>query len=705
MTSRKERWRFRHIASRGLVGQIPSLRLPSVLVFGEVLPMFSSYYSALRLVLGSVLLLPVTSAVVSRAVAAPPTKSDEKSDKPLFTADLPDDAAIARALREHYTKYEYRIPMRDGARLYTIAYVPKDAAQTYPLLMTRTPYSVDPYGVDNYPSAKTRRITSRIVPSTVLLQSGYIFVQQDVRGRMMSEGSFVDVRPHLPNKKTAQDIDESSDSWDTLDFLVKNVPNNNGKAGIWGISYPGFYAAQAAIDAHPALKAVSPQAPVTDWFAGDDFHHNGALFLADAFLFYSNFGKPRPKPTTKASWDRDIDTDDAYDFFLKLGPLSNCNTQHLKGEIPFWNDLMRHPNFDDFWKVRNPRPHYRGLKSAVMTVGGWFDAEDLFGALATYRSIEAQNPGIENTLVMGPWAHGGWARTAGDSLGDIQFGAKTGLYYRDKILAPFFERHLKDRKPPAQAEAHIFETGTNQWRAYDSWPPRGASTQTLLLQGNGKLGAKGMPSASATEADSYLSDPAKPVPFLDKISLEHGDYMNADQRFASRRPDVLTYVTEELASDVTLAGPVRANLWVSTTGTDADFVVKIIDVYPSSYPNPEPNPHELRMGGYQQLVRGEIMRGRYRNSLEKPEPFVPGQVTQVAFSLPDISHTFRTGHRMMVQIQSSWFPLVDRNPQTFVDIYHATEADFRTATMTVHRSRQHQSGIQLTVGKGTLPEK
>ena len=312
MTSRKERWRFRHIASRGLVGQIPSLRLPSVLVFGEVLPMFSSYYSALRLVLGSVLLLPVTSAVVSRAVAAPPTKSDEKSDKPLFTADLPDDAAIARALREHYTKYEYRIPMRDGARLYTIAYVPKDAAQTYPLLMTRTPYSVDPYGVDNYPSAKTRRITSRIVPSTVLLQSGYIFVQQDVRGRMMSEGSFVDVRPHLSNKKTAQDIDESSDSWDTFDFLVKNVPNNNGKAGIWGISYPGFYAAQAAIDAHPALKAVSPQAPVTDWFAGDDFHHNGALFLADAFLFYSNFGKPRPKPTTKASWDRDIDTDDAY---------------------------------------------------------------------------------------------------------------------------------------------------------------------------------------------------------------------------------------------------------------------------------------------------------------------------------------------------------------------------------------------------------
>lgn len=640
------------------------------------------------------------------APAATPGPGDEK---PLVPYELTDAAAIARAYREYYTKYEYRIPMRDGVRLYTVVYVPKDAPQRWPILLIRTPYSIGPYGIDNYPTADTRRLATLYAPSPAFVRAGFILAAQDVRGRFMSEGNFVDVRPlNLPHSKTT--VDESTDASDTLEFLVKNVPRNNGRVGTWGVSYPGFYAAQSAVDAHPALKAVSPQAPVTDWFAGDDFHHNGALFLSDAFLFYASFGKPRPAPTAKVRWEEDPETGDGYQFFLELGPLSNVNARHFKGEIAFWNDIVAHPDYDAFWQARNPRPAYKGLTPAMLTVGGWFDAEDCFGALETYRAIERQNPGLESTLVVGPWGHGGWARSDGDRHGDVEFGARTSHFYNEQVVLPFFERHLKGRSRPALPEAQVFETGTNEWRGYDAWPPRGATPQRLFLGAAGSLSAR--PPAGAAEGDAFPSDPQHPVPFTDKFYLGHGEYMSGDQRFASRRPDVLGYKSAPLEADVTLAGPLRADLWVSSSSTDADFVVKLIDVYPDNHqPGAGAGPsgngggggHEVRLAGYQQLVRGEVMRARYRNRLDKPEPMVPGQPTRISFSLPDINHSFRAGHRLMVQVQSSWFPLVDRNPQSYVDIYQAKESDFRAATHTVYRGGDHPSSLEVTLLRGSLP--
>lgn len=637
-----------------------------------------------------------------RAVAEP-----RKADDLLVRDALENDAAVARAIREHYTKYEYRIPMRDGTKLFTVAYVPKDPAHTYPIMFQRTPYSVAPYGIDNYPDGRNARFVRRFAPSTGFIREGYIFVHQDVRGRLMSEGTFVDVRPHATKKG---EIDESTDAWDTIDWLVKNVPSNNGKVGTWGISYPGFYAAQSAVDAHPALKAVSPQAPVTDWFMGDDFHHNGALFIADAFDFYASFGKPRPKPTKKSTWGFDHDVADVYDYFLAMGPVANANAKYVESGIisgiPFWDEMMAHPTRDEWWKARDPRPSYRNVKPAVLTVGGWFDGEDCFGALETYRAFERQSPGAENTLVMGPWSHGGWSRSDGDRHGDITFGQKTSLHYREQIELPFFRRHLKGQgKRDTSAEAYVFETGTNVWQTYAAWPPREAKKATLHFHAGGKLGAAA-PAAGEDESgfDAYVSDPAKPVPYRAKHgpSIE-SDYMSDDQRFAARRPDVVVFQTGELDADVAFAGPLEAKLWVSTTGTDADFIVKLVDAYPQDHADPEPNPSGVHMGGYQQLVRGEVMRGKFRNSFEKPEPFEPGKPVLVHFTLPDVAHTFRTGHRIMVQVQSTWFPLVDRNPQTFTDITKATGADFRTATHRLHRTPQQASSLDVTLVRGTLP--
>jgi putative CocE/NonD family hydrolase len=638
--------------------------------------------------------------------STPPAVAEpRKVDDPLFHEPLDSDAAVVRAIREHYTKFEYRIPMRDGAKLFTIAYVPKDTTRTYPIMLQRTPYSIAPYGIDNYPDGKDARAFRKFAPSKAFIREGYIFVHQDVRGRLMSEGTFVDVRPHATTKGG---IDESTDSWDTIDWLVKNVPSNNGRVGSWGISYPGFYAAQTAVDAHPALKAVSPQAPVTDWFMGDDFHHNGAFFLADGFDFYASFGKPRPKPTKKSVWGFDHDVADVYDYFLALGPLSNANTKYLENGIAFWNDMMAHPTRDEFWKARDPRPYYRNVKPAVMTVGGWFDGEDCFGALETYRAFEKQSPGAENVLVMGPWRHGGWARNDGDRHGDISFGQKTSLHYREAIELPFFRRHLKGKGREEGAkgtEAFVFETGTNVWQTYSAWPPRGAKKATLHFHARGVLGAA-PPALGEDEGgfDAYVSDPQKPVPYRAKTGAEiDGDYMSDDQRFASRRPDVVTFATGELDSDVSFAGPLEAKLYVSTTGTDADFVVKLVDTYPQDYADPDPNPSGVHMGGYQQLVRAEVMRGKFRNSFEKPEAFEPGKPVLVHFTLPDVAHTFRTGHRIMVQVQSSWFPLVDRNPQTFTDIYAAKEADFHAATHRLYRTPDKPSSLEVTLLRGTLP--
>jgi putative CocE/NonD family hydrolase len=615
------------------------------------------------------------------------------ADKPKVLAG----AELKEYIRANYTKYEYQIPMRDGVKLFTAVYVPKDDSQKYPIMLIRTPYSVAPYGADKYPN--------ELRPSAHFVQSGYIFVYQDVRGRWMSEGEFVNVRPHNPEKKP-KEVDESSDTYDTVDWLIKNVKGHNGNVGITGISYPGFYAVCGMIDAHPAVKAVSPQAPVTDWFIGDDFHHNGCLFLPHCFNFMYGFGKNRPEPTKKfGRVGLEHGTPDGYKFFLDMGPLKNADAKYYKGEIAFWNEVMQHGNYDDFWKARNIRAHVKNIKPAVMTVGGWYDAENLFGALGVYKHAEANNPPKFNHLVMGPWDHGGWSRPDGDRHGDIRFGAKTADFFREKVEFPFFEVHLKGAGADSQPKAWVFETGTNVWRKLDAWPPKDAKKTAYYLHSYGKLGD--VPNATVPaelngdgSSDSFDSDPAKPVPFINKTDIGMvKEYMTADQRFASTRPDVLVYQGPELKHDLTLAGPIEVELFVSTTGTDADWVVKVIDVYPDDYPDPDPNPTGVRMGGYQQLIRGEPFRGKFRNSFEKPEPFKPGEVAKVKFTMPDVYHTLRPGHRLMVQVQSTWFPLVDRNPQTFCDIYKADEKDFKKQTHRVYRDSDHPSKITLGVVK------
>ena len=596
-------------------------------------------------------------------------------------------------VRLNYTKVEYQIPMRDGVKLFTAVYLPKNQAQTYPIMLSRTPYSVAPYGPDAFKAS--------LGPSDICMREGYIFVYQDVRGRMMSEGEFEDVRPQLRPGHGPREIDESTDTWDTIEWLLKHVPNHNGRVGMYGISYPGFYTSAGMINAHPALKAASPQAPISDWFIGDDFHHNGALYLSHAFNFFSGFGQPRPRPTTQSGSRFNYGTDDGYDFYLKIGAMPNVNDRQFKGGIRFWNDLMAHETYDAFWQSRNLRPHLTEIKPAVMTVGGWFDAEDLFGALETYRSVERQSPGASNMLVMGPWVHGGWSRTDGDVLGDVRFGAKTGPFYREQIEAPFFAYHLKGHADPKLPEAFVFETGRNQWRRLDAWPPNEAKPVSLYLNAGKRLSPE--PPSEAGAFDEYVSDPAAPVPYINHTSATMTrEHMVDDQRFAAARPDVLTYMTDVLDHDVTVAGPIRPSLQVSTTGTDSDFVVKLIDVYPADAAPGAADPAvwSPRMAGYQQLVRGDVMRGKFRNSYEKPEAFVPGRVATVEYVMPDIFHTFRRGHRIMVQIQSSWFPLVNVNPQTFCNINTATAADAQKATERVYRSKDASSRVILSVLEG-----
>ena len=592
-------------------------------------------------------------------------------------------------VKANYTKYEYHVPMRDGTRLFTSVYVPKDQSQKYPILLTRTPYSCRPYGVDQY--------RNDVGPNALFGKDGFIFASQDVRGKWMSEGEFVNMRPHIPNKQNPTQIDESSDAYDTVDWLIKNIPGHNGRVGVWGVSYPGYYAACALIDAHPAIVCGSPQAPINDWFVGDDWHHNGALILPHLFNFMSKFGHERPEPTKKIDHPFDYGTPDGYDFFLKMGPLANANPKHFQDKIGFWNDAMQHGTYDEFWKSRDLRPHLKNIRPAVLTVGGWFDAENLFGALATYQRIEATNPQTSNTLVMGPWRHGQWNSDAGLALGHVQFNAKTGDYYREQIELPFFQYHLKGKGEFKHPEAWVFETGTNLWRQEEKWPPAAAKSRSLFLHAGGKL-SFAEPEGGAGAVDEYISDPAKPVPYIDWTETGLSpNYMVADQRFAARRPDVLVYQTEILERDLRLAGPIEVDLTVSTTGTDSDWIVKIIDVYPDDYPDPAENPMKIRMGGFQQLIRGDVMRGKFRNSFEKPEAFQPGEPTRVRFQLPDICHAFRPGHRLMIQIQSSWFPLVDRNPQTFVDIYAAKPENFQKATQRVYRSGAGASKLVVRV--------
>jgi len=594
-------------------------------------------------------------------------------------------------VKAHYTKTEQLIQMRDGVKLFTSIYVPKNTAQKYPIMLNRTPYTVAPYGADAY--------KENVGPSPAFAREGYIFVYQDVRGRWLSEGEYVNVRPHRAQKNGTKDIDESTDTYDTVEWLLKNVPHHNGRVGMWGISYPGFYVSAGIIDSHPAIKAASPQAPIADWFIGDDFRHNGALFLPHSFNFLASFGRPRPKPTTQAPPRFQHGTPDGYKFFLEMGPLKNANEKYFKDEVAFWNEMMAHPNYDEYWQARNLLPHLKNIKTAVMTVGGWFDAEDLYGALKTYESIERRNPGIYNVLVMGPWFHGGWSRGDGEGLGDARFGAKTSAFYREQIELPFFNFHLKDKGELKLPEAYVFRTGANVWEQRAEWPPKNAAAQALYFHANGRL-ALTPQGESATAFDEYVSDPGKPVPVTTKTAIGMTrEYMVDDQRHAATRPDVLVYQTDALTEDVTIAGPIVASLFVSTTGTDSDFVVKLIDVYPDNAPDNEPNPSDVRMAGYQMLVRGEPMRARFRNSFTNPEPMRPGEVEKIEFTLPDAFHTFRKGHRVMVQIQSTWFPLVDRNPQKFLDINKATEADFQKATQRLYRSPKFSSQVKLLTVK------
>ena len=593
-------------------------------------------------------------------------------------------------VKSHYTKYEHKVPMRDGKTLFTSVYVPKDATEKYPILLQRTPYSVAPSGEDKY--------KGDLGPSPLFGKEGYIFAYQDVRGRLMSEGEFVNMRPIKEAKVSPEDIDESTDTFDTIDWLVKNIPNNSGKVGQYGISYPGFYTAAGMIDAHPALLASSPQAPVTDWFIGDDFHHNGAFFLPHCFNFLAIFGHPRPAPTTGSNTKFDHGTPDGYKFFMDMGPLANADKKYLKGDVAFCNEIMAHPNYDEFWKARNLRSKLKNIKPSVMTVGGWFDAENLFGALEVYRNVERTSPGTQNTLVMGPWFHGGWSRGDGSSLGDAQFNGKTAEYYRENIEFPFFQEKLKGKGEAKLPEAFVFETGSNVWRKYDAWPPKGVAEKSIYLREEGKIA---FDAPTAEGRDEYVSDPAHPVNFIETVSTGmEREYMTADQRFAARRPDVLVYQTEPLDKDLTISGPVGVDLTVSTSGTDSDWVVKLIDVYPEDEADPRPNPTKVKLGGYQQMIRGDVMRGKFREGFDKPKAFTPDEPTPVGFTMPDTCHTFRKGHRLMVQVQSSWFPLVDRNPQTFVDIYAAKESDFKKATQRVYHAPGKASRLKVLAMPG-----
>ena len=606
---------------------------------------------------------------------------------------------LAQYIKANYTKQEVMIPMRDGVKLFTSVYIPKDVSQRYPILLNRTPYTVRPYGPD---------FRESLGPSAKFAYEGYIFAYQDVRGKWMSEGEYDNMRPHIEKKAGPKDIDESTDTYDTIEWLVKNAPNNNGRVGMFGISYPGFYVSSGIIDSHPALKAVSPQAPIGDWFVGDDFHHNGAFFLPHAYNFYASFGQPRPKPmgpTDEYPKSFSHGTPDGYKFFLEMGTIKNgleIYKQKLGTNISFMEEMAQHPNYDEFWQARNILPHLKNIKPAVMTVGGWFDAEDLYGALNTYAYIERQNPTTTNMIVMGPWFHGGWARSDGDRLGNARFDSKTAEFYRDKIELPFFNFYLKnclDNCKINLPEAYMFETGSNQWRMYDSWPPKNVDQRAIYLQANGKLSFDAPTDTDKNAFDEYVSDPFKPVPFIENIAIGMTrEYMTDDQRFASRRQDVLTYQTDALAEDVTVAGPLTASLFVSTTGTDSDFVVKLIDVYPDDAKDFQPNPSNFRTAGYQMLVRGEPFRARFRNSYEKPEAMKPGQATKIEFKLPDVNHDFLKGHRIMIQIQSSWFPLMDRNPQKFVpNIYLANESDFQRATQRVFRSKDNATNLKVYV--------
>ncbi|MBS1576163.1 MAG: CocE/NonD family hydrolase [Bacteroidetes bacterium] len=595
-----------------------------------------------------------------------------------------EDAAF---VRDNYTKREVYIPMRDGVKLFTAIYEPKDGLPA-PILMQRTPYSVSPYGKDQFPR--------RLGPNNILLKEKYIIVYQDVRGRYKSEGHFQEMTPAIDNKKSNKDVDESSDTYDTVDWLIKNT-QNNGRVGIWGISYPGFYASASLPDAHPAIKAVSPQAPVTDEFIGDDCNHNGAFFLLDNFDFYNYFDGQRSQNGEEYKPLFTVKRKNTYQFFLDMKTLQVANGPsyfNKKGII--WQQALDHDTYDDFWKSRNIRPHLKNVKPAVLVVGGWFDAEDMFGALRTYEAIEKQSPANNSRIIIGPWTHGAWSSPKWEKFGLYEFGSNLNQYYKEEIETKFFNYYLKDKGSFDATEATIFETGSNQWKHYKEWPPSESKNTSFYFHSNQKLSTQ--KPTTAKSFDEYLSDPNRPVPYTNGIYSERNDeYLAEDQRFASKRPDVLFFQTDILTEDITVTGRLHVNLYVSTTGTDADFIVKLIDVLPGDEPTTLPTPGNLQTGGYQRMVRAEVFRGKFRNSYENPQPFTPGKIEKVSFDLNETAHKFLKGHRIMVQVQSSWFPITDRNPQKFLKIPLAKQNDFQKATIHIYHDAVNSSNIELPI--------
>lgn len=573
--------------------------------------------------------------------------------------------------------------MRDGIKLHTTIYSPKDTSKKYPILMQRTPYSSAPYGEGEF--------KKQVGPNEFLMKEGNIIVYQDVRGRWMSEGVYDNMRAYIPNKKRKQ-IDEASDTYDTIDWLVKNLDNDNGRVGVWGISYPGFYSTYAALSEHPALKAVSPQAPIGDFFF-DDFHHNGA-YLLSYWLATAVFGYEKTEPINEPWYSfPNPGTKDQYQFFLDAGPLSNLDKYYGEDNV-FWQQLKEHPNYDEFWQSRGIIQHLDNVKPAVMVVGGLFDAEDLYGPFETYKAIEKSGDNF-SSIVMGPWSHGDWARERGrQAIGNVYFGDSISTHYQKNMETEFFNHFLKgsgDKATAPIAEAQMYDTGLREWKSYEAWPPKEAKKRSFYLNDNQQLGT-----SAGTGAKEFVSDPKKPVPYTEdmEFTFTPRKYMTDDQRFAARRPDVLVFETEVLAEDFTLAGEIMAKLKVATTGTAADWVVKIIDVYPPDAKDTEETADYQTMSNYHMMVRSEVIRGRFRNSFENPEPFTPNQKTDVNLKLQDVHHTFKKGHKIQVQVQSTWFPYIDLNPQTYVDnIFEAKEEDFQKQTHKVF----HDSEIEVMV--------
>lgn len=592
-------------------------------------------------------------------------------------APIPAEATV----RDRYSKHEYAVAARDGVHLHTAVYAPRTCVPGgYPVMLQRTPYGVEPYGDDAY-----RR---SLGPSPLFERDGFIFVYQDVRGRYQSEGIWEEVRPYVPPGQRRQgETNEATDTYDTIEWLLRNLPCNNGRVGMWGISYPGFYVSSGMIEAHPALRAVSPQAPVTDYYLGDDSFHNGAFMLAHNFSFYVEFPPRGPHPvlpTREQSFD--YGTSDGYQFYLKLGSLREGTARHHLSDNPYWTMNLKHTSYDAFWKARSLWRHFQDVRPAVLTVGGWFDAENLMGALRTYRTLHEQSPSTSSRLVMGPWTHGSWARGDGIRVGPLDVEQSTASFYREQVEFPFFAARLKDRPLGKVPDVLVFDTGASRWRELDAWPPRTVTERTVYLDRGGTLA---FDTPKTPGVDEYVSDPSQPVPLVGQAAQGMPrDYMTADQRFAATRPDVLVYQSDPLTADLTAMGPISVDLHVATSATDSDFVVKVIDVQPPGSAD----------AGFQQLVRGEPFRGKFRQGFETPVPFVPGEPARIAFQLPDVAHTFRRGHRIMVHVQSSWFPLVDRNPQTFTHIPDARPDQFVRATQRVYHGGDRASSITLLVG-------